>query len=141
MRSLSANVYAFYDFVIGDFEAKPVSRSRGADTQAAKRLAQRALGKSCTAACTTFIQACCVISFALWRSDDFAISDRFSGASLRCHVLHARAREARDQPGAALEAHVVPGPVRRDQETVPKSDQKVDVSDAPKRPSDEASEP
>ena len=53
-------------------------------------------------------------------------------------VVHAGARHAGDQPGAALERDVVPEPVGRDHEPVAEADQEVDVRDAPQQPGDEA---
>src|SRR5262249_15569639 len=53
-------------------------------------------------------------------------------------VLHARSRHAGDEPRAALERYVIPGPVQRDDQAVSKADQEVDVRDAPYDPGDEA---
>src|SRR5262249_31066964 len=56
------------------------------------------------------------------------------------HVHRSRAGHACDKAGASLERQITPGPVHRDRKTIAKSNEKVDVSDTPKKPGDKARE-
>src|SRR3954471_22279416 len=46
----------------------------------------------------------------------------------------------RDEPGTTSEAHIFPKPIQRDDGSVARADQKIDVCHAPKKPSHEAFE-
>ena len=63
---------------------------------------------------------------------------KIGGPCRRGHILHPRAGKAGDEPGAAREGEIVPGPVEDDREAVAEADEKIDICEAPDEPGEKA---
>src|SRR6185436_1659796 len=78
----------------------------------------------------------CISIRASPRASSACLRTRFDTRRLT-HIVQLMGVESSDQPTASLERDVAPCPVQRDDEAVAKSDQEIDVGDAPQHPGEE----